>query len=473
VESLPKLCWCAAIERGVAEVVLTCGPWVESREDAFVEGAWDAPFEDFGFTDSQLLMGSGGVVSSEFALFATPSHNMEWLSVIRGSDRLWISNSLVFALSEANLELDPGYLDYGADIQSAQLGLSREKRHIPTQNGPDVELVRYANLRVDAELNVERLAKPDVPPFPGFSDYRGYLAGGLRGLDENARSEARRIRYEWMSTLSSGYDSNGAAALASEVGSKRAISSDAGYSTAGRREPDSGAEVGEALGFEVEVRTLSPDMLTEAGRAEFAACGDIPELILFAFQDQLGAKILTTGNSGGYWGVFHGPTSDLGRPDAGGAGLGELRIRVGFIHLPVPAFGAVRHPDVHAINGSEEMKPWCVDDFYNRPFPRRVLEEMGVPRELFGQTKKGAPVVGDVPAGLRDYYAKHRSASSPLQRLVRNLRYRYTRLARRVDVALLNRRQVSQRELWSIAPPGPLTVVVPWGVEATRDRYRH
>jgi hypothetical protein len=36
------------------------------------------------------------------------------------------------------------------------------------------------------------------------------------------------------------------------------------------------------------------------------------------------------------------------------------------------------------------MKKWQLNNNYDRPIPRRIIEEAGVPRELFGLNKHGA-----------------------------------------------------------------------------------
>src|SRR5690349_7377840 len=67
----------------------------------------------------------------------------------------------------------------------------------------------------------------------------------------------------------------------------------------------------------------------------------------------------------------------------------EFRLRVGFLHLPVPYLGCVRHEDIHRISNSAEMKDWnTADGKYDKPIPCRLLQEAGVPRRLFGQQKK-------------------------------------------------------------------------------------
>ena len=66
----------------------------------------------------------------------------------------------------------------------------------------------------------------------------------------------------------------------------------------------------------------------------------------------------------------------------------EFRLRVGFVHLPVPTIGALRTPELRKISRSPAMKPWVISPNYDRPIPRRIVEEAGVPRSWFGQNKK-------------------------------------------------------------------------------------
>ena len=47
---------------------------------------------------------------------------------------------------------------------------------------------------------------------------------------------------------------------------------------------------------------------------------------------------------------------------------------------------------VRDITTSAEMRPWSIGGDYDRPIPRRALEEAGVPRELFGQIKYAGAV---------------------------------------------------------------------------------
>ncbi len=90
--------------------------------------------------------------------------------------------------------------------------------------------------------------------------------------------------------------------------------------------------------------------------------------------------------------------STIKRLDVAGHGLAELRLVVGFIQLPVPFIGARRKADIVKITESAEMDPWRLRNDYDRPIARRIAEEAGVPRHLFGQSKMGSVVIFHRPS---------------------------------------------------------------------------
>ena len=77
-----------------------------------------------------------------------------------------------------------------------------------------------------------------------------------------------------------------------------------------------------------------------------------------------------------------------GAANLSGASFHEFRLRVGFLHLPVPYIGMIHSAAIQAIARSHEMEPWSIGGNYDRPIQRRLAEEAGVPRELFGQRKR-------------------------------------------------------------------------------------
>ena len=86
--------------------------------------------------------------------------------------------------------------------------------------------------------------------------------------------------------------------------------------------------------------------------------------------------------------------------DSGGPGIAEFRLRLGFMHFPLPYLGTVDcqparcriSRSVRRISNSEEMAPWSIGGDYDRPIPRRIVESAGVDRHMFGQTKRAVAV---------------------------------------------------------------------------------
>jgi hypothetical protein len=115
-----------------------------------------------------------------------------------------------------------------------------------------------------------------------------------------------------------------------------------------------------------------------------------------AFEGALADSVLFTGFHGDkVWQYDNNKAAKtIVSGDASGSSLGEFRLRVGFIHLPIPFIGCLQHPSINEIGMSENMDDWYLrrdtraGRIYNRPIPRRIAEEGGVPRDWFGQNKR-------------------------------------------------------------------------------------
>src|SRR5262249_53253556 len=222
-----------------------------------------------------------------------------------------------------------------------------------------------------------------------FRDYRNYLADVMVATAENAAHPDRRQRYRLLATLSSGYDSAACAAIAREAGCCEGLTflqSTEGLS-------DDGSRIGEHIGLQmIGVRHplfSDTDKLDTPGISEFFTTGPLGEEVTYAtVSGLLHERLLVTGFCGG-------PMWDLsGKPlDRNGSSLGEFRLRENFIHLPLPFVGALQRAAVHTISNSPEMDPYKIGGNYDRPIPRRILEEAGVPRALFGQHKRAISTV--------------------------------------------------------------------------------
>jgi hypothetical protein len=153
--------------------------------------------------------------------------------------------------------------------------------------------------------------------------------------------------------------------------------------------------VGEALGLEVSELERAQTVGSFQDFAEFLATGMGGEDYCYRhFSLQVNGRILLTGFHGDkIWDLHANPNAVLARGDISGSSLQEFRLNRNFIHIPVPMIGARRHAEITAISRKEEMLPYRLNNHYDRPIPRRLLEESGVSRELFGQEKKAASIL--------------------------------------------------------------------------------
>jgi hypothetical protein len=155
--------------------------------------------------------------------------------------------------------------------------------------------------------------------------------------------------------------------------------------------------------------------------AEFLATGMQGEDIVYSvFEERLRGRILTTGFAGTIWYKQNPCMANYRRGDISGCSLGEFRLRTNFLHMPLVFIGGLRCPEIYKISNSPEMKAYCVGGDHDRPVPRRILEEAGVPRLAFGQAKRGASMLlfqgwnrisRKSSASIADYYKRKRGGT--------------------------------------------------------------
>jgi hypothetical protein len=427
IEGLPRLAWCATVRHGADTVEVRHGGWVEARDRWFCEGAWAGDFAAGDFAAAP-LMGSGGTLVERGVLFAAPHHTLERLHSIQQRETTFVSNSLAFLLAAAGDDLDRDYPFYRRDLKSVIDGLKKCVTAIPTRAGNRVSLHYHCNITVDGHGTIREDSKPPAPDFKDFADYKGFLESTVKALHRNATHAERRIAYRPVATISTGYDSPACAVLARSVGCDEALTFRTGRELREadwRTTSDNGAEIGARLAMRVKEYDRM-DYLRAGGapEAEVLAYGPTTlDAVMLAWEKDLPRTMLFTGFHGDkVWDVDnHKVGPDIVRGDASGATLGEYRLRVGFIHVPAPFIGCTSHPAIDRISHAEEMKPWRLGNDYDRPIPRRIVEEAGVPRGLFGQKKKAAtvPMFGTELRGrelseaaladFKRYYREHRT----------------------------------------------------------------
>jgi hypothetical protein len=484
-EGIPALAWCLEASAGATQATVRVGPRVETTADAFIEGAWDGAYAEMAM-DQGVCMGSGGRIRDGQLVLSAPSHTLEAVYSARVGDRLLVSNSLPFALTRAGLDLDPHYRAYLIDMRSIMRGLRAYVSRIPTLQRIPVERHFFCNLVISRDLQLRREKKPRPPRFASFADYRAYLRSRLQRITLNANDRSRSFAHRLLATVSRGYDSPACAVLAKECGCARALTiSDASWGNP----VDSGLEIGELL-FDDVVERKRQAYLHKAGmpEAEFAALGDAGDVPFSSFEDVLTGCILTTGFHGDKVWDPHNPHTgpDVRRGDASGSSLGEFRLRTGFIHVPVPFIGCENHADINAIGRSAELDPWRVGGRYDRPIPRRIAEDAGIPRELFGQEKSAAatwwtqkPPKAESRESYEKFRGAHRRSEDTSTELVHSALYWLSRrwvafgsLAARALRKLGLHVHIPQVVPLRFTEPAAEAQLVQWGVSRVRQRYR-
>lgn len=384
---IPPLGWLLEFPSGSGETRLYHGRHVDLFENAFLEGAWDGPFQDAAFDRSTNVFGSGAKIGQGSVTFVTPSHTLEPLVVFGNV----VSNSLAFLCAYRDLDLRGMEWRAGEFFASVTLGLGPDPRTIRTARGP-LSFIYHHNFTIGSDGRLDVVPKPFPPAFPDFASYYDYLLATARAVRANAADDARVRRYEPLATLSSGYDSTASAVIARAAGCRRGVS----LKLSQRGDSDSGREVAAALGLELQEYDRADRALHgDFSEAEFLSTGMQGEdYILAVYGEALDGRLLFTGFHGGRtWEKTQAPSDDIESSDSSGCSLGEFRLARDFIHFPVPFIGCRRHTHIHRISNSDEMAPYSIGGSYDRPISRRILEEAGVPRTAFGQRKRGTSLL--------------------------------------------------------------------------------
>jgi len=366
---------------------------VEIGEDHFVEGAWSGAFHDHSFAQATTFCGTGGLFDRQGLLLSSSTNTLQPIYVIRMAEELIASNSLALTLQLANSELKRQYRYHDVDLMSIMLGLHRYRRRLLTESGVRVALYYHCNVRVLPDLGVQQLAKARLDKPLTYAQYVGMLFHQTAAVVANASDVERRTRFRPMTTISSGYDSPACAVLARAAGCSEAMTF-ARAADAIDSHDDSGSKIAESLGLSiVEFDPCAYKTKPGFPEVEFLAPGyGGDDVIYLGAEAVLSDRLLFVGYHGDrVWGRSAVLGANFERGDPSGGSLQEFRLRVGFLALAVPFIGCEHIKDIRNISNSADMHPWSVSlTGYDRPIPRRLVEEAGVPRKSFGQLKKAA-----------------------------------------------------------------------------------
>lgn len=390
---LPRLAWLAQFERGAATVVVHHGPWVEVRPDGFIEGIWDGPYEAEPLANTPTVIGTGARSMVDGWLVIGPSNRYDRLYHVRIGDHWYVSNSMVFLLAWTDDRPDPAHDTYFHDLLEHNLSTPDGGRsQIVTEKRRPVYMDAGVDLQVDRQLRARMRKKPSVGMLRNYADYAELLEDTLARMFENAAAPARSHVYEPLTMVSRGFDSPAIASVSSRLGCKHAL-------TIADEEADNGTPVAEALGLEChEFKTLDYQSAYLQGEtaaddfpeAEFCSQMYGPDVILKSVESRLEGKLVCTGRSSVCWDKQpHDVALRVLSPwaAAGAHSMTEFRLRVGCFSLPAAFIGNSQPAALLRITHSAEMAPWTLGGKYDVPIARRLAEERGVPRELFGQEK--------------------------------------------------------------------------------------
>lgn len=407
VEAWPPLAWLAHCRAGSHEIDVMHGPRVEVTPDFFCEAVWDGSFEAGDFDRTDVVCGSGGRLRDGVLTFVSAGHTVDRLQMLARGDEYWISNALTCLLSVTGARVDPTYPHYFRDFSSIHFGLSRYVPTLATSAG-DVRLVYFDNVVWDGK-RLEIRPKPALTrDFSRFEGYRGFLDVTLERIAANLAADSRRHPLRMLGTISSGYDSTTVAVLCKQIGLSDLISFEQGHG----EDSDSGHEIAAYLGLKTAV------FQRDAWRREafpevpfLAADAKGEDVFLKGAERLLEGSVLFTGHYGGkVWCMeTNGLSPDFERHDQSGLSLTEYRLQAGFLHCPVPYFGARQIADLSRISHSAALAPWDIGGRYSKPISRRIIEEAGVPRTAFGMRKKASSILFFhaqsflTPAALAEY----------------------------------------------------------------------
>lgn len=422
---MPRCSWLLDMDNTGA--ILYRGPSVETGENWFFEGAWAGPYDAEGLRSADLRFGSGALLFPTRVHVLPPTHPLEaiYCLVFKNQGRTLVSNSFPCLVGVVPGMLES--LDITSVVKNAQT-VKRGARHYQRllAQGPEWTLFRFAYNKVeiafDDQTPHELHSSASPPPFEDYSGYLRYLRQSVASAVENARSPERESVYSRQVTgCSTGYDSPACAVVAQSAGCEQAVT----LSTARGGRNDSGREIAEALGLFCSEfpRFATADEMEERKDhyVDISALGDdlepyadfltsiltLEDAVYAPFEPLITQGVFFSGFLGGKVWAKNGDNSPyIVRSDNSGGGIDEFRKRVGFVHIPVPFIGASHSATIRAITNSSEMEPYVTGERYDRPIPRRVVEEAGVPREAFGQTKERGSVLFMNTQGIREHFVE-------------------------------------------------------------------
>lgn len=481
--ALPRLAWCARVRAYSADVVVHHGSDVEVGEQTLVDGAWDGEFAQMAFASATFMAGTGLSARDGRLRFVSGSGRENRIYAARRGTDLFVSNSLTFTLVAAGDSPDPTHRDHAGEIRrQMRFGPHGHTPYALPFRGGSVDLFELRDFEVGPTLDLTETTRSSPPPPRNYEELFAQLDTIVARTLANAMDPARRRRYSPLATLSRGYDAAATAVFAARNQCFEAITfCEPGSGAA----DDDGTPIGEALGLRVLRRPrLAWRTRTDLPEAEMCATPPAKSLPFSSVQDDLAGRIVMTGKYGdsAFRRTEASPNPVRLRTNAwtSAPSVQELRLRVGFIYCSPLYALRTNVRTIIALSNSAQLAPFWVGGDYDRPIARRIVEDAGVDRALFGQ-QKIAGAFSDVRAphqlgpisrrDFEDFVANTRGLPSTRDLPLRIAANRTLELARR-----LAQRGLRHVDLPPLPPLGEWPAIddprlFHWGFAHTRKRY--
>lgn len=398
-DNIPKLSWCAKIYNG--KTIINYGQDVIKHGNGIFEGVWDGEFNNLNYIDANHVFGSGITEFDKNIIFTPPSHMYECIFCVyeKKTTSILFSNSLSFILSlvEYNNLLDLVEKVRVNNDKLTSAGVLDFDPLLYDDENITIYGFYYHNISI-SQNEIKILLRENITKFNNYNEYYSYLSSTIEKLITNGSDKNRVVDYTAISTISKGYDSPAVSSILNNLGEFKAVTIDVDVYGVN----DSGNEIANILNMPCyQCQHPLGNSISNLGEIEYpedfiehinefiATTGLGDDLVFLAFDKFLSNKLIFTGALGDIiWDANENPTP-YGIPVRipFGKSLNEYRLRKGFTHIPLPVIGAVFPRYIYRINFLHEMDDYNICSNYNRPIPRRMIEESGVCRQLFAKSK--------------------------------------------------------------------------------------
>jgi hypothetical protein len=211
MEFWPPLAWVAELNRTVSDMRVFHGSGIETCSKWFVEGVWNETFTKGDFDRTDLVFGSGARIRGEDVIFVSSGTTVDRLHKISIREKTYISNTLPGLL--AHLDLPATLRGYTEAVNTIVGGIDQDNP-VFYAGSKKVELLYFYNW-IWSDNTIRRRNKPFTSrQFSSYYEYIRFIEGSIKCITLNAKSPARKTKYRLLGSISSGYDSATASALA-------------------------------------------------------------------------------------------------------------------------------------------------------------------------------------------------------------------------------------------------------------------